>query len=129
MPADAVRTDDPPLTHLMSHRVTVAAPQEGLDALVRSMAGHGVRHLAVHDGTRCTGIVLAADVAAALVDRPGGTAADVQRPVPALEPTARRSDAARRMRATGVDAVLVTDGERLLGIVTATDLVRSLAVH
>ena len=40
--------------------------------------------------------------------------------------TARRSDAARRM-ANGADAVLVTRGDRLLGIVTAGDLIRSLA--
>ncbi len=48
------------------------------------------------------------------------------RPVEAMPITARRSDAARRM-ANGADAVLVTRGDRLLGIVTASDLIRSLA--
>jgi CBS domain-containing protein len=39
----------------------------------------------------------------------------------------RRSLAARAVLAGDVDAVVVTDGDRLVGIVTATDLVRSLA--
>ena len=37
------------------------------------------------------------------------------------------SDAARHMSTDVSDAVLVVDGDRVLGIVTATDLVRLLA--
>jgi CBS domain-containing protein len=33
------------------------------------------------------------------------------------------------MHAGGIDAVLISDGERLLGILTATDLIRSLATE
>ena len=39
----------------------------------------------------------------------------------------RRSAAARAVLAGDVDAVLVSDGGRLVGIVTTTDLARSLA--
>jgi CBS domain-containing protein len=46
--------------------------------------------------------------------------------VPALRLTDRRSAAAQQMHAAGTDAVLVTDGPRVLGIVTAVDLIRSL---
>ena len=45
----------------------------------------------------------------------------------AAAPGERRSAAARRMHAAGVDACLVADGERVLGIVTATDVLTSLA--
>jgi len=40
--------------------------------------------------------------------------------------TALRADAARRM-ANGAEAVLVTCGDRLLGIVTASDLIRTFS--
>jgi CBS domain-containing protein len=52
---------------------------------------------------------------------------ELTRPVEPLPMTARRSDAARRMQAEHADVVLVVDGARLVGIVTATDIVRSLA--
>jgi len=50
----------------------------------------------------------------------------VARPVEAMPTTALRADAARRM-ANGAEAVLVTCGDRLLGIVTASDLIRTFS--
>jgi CBS domain-containing protein len=55
------------------------------------------------------------------------TAAELRRPPLAVPPTAPASEAARLMSADSHDAVLVTDHERVLGLVTATDLVRLLA--
>lgn len=49
------------------------------------------------------------------------------RALPMVPANERRSTAARAMLAGDVDAVLVTDGSRLVGIITTTDLVRSLA--
>lgn len=125
--------DDPPVTGLMTQRIVAIVPEAELSVALRLMAARGVRHLPVLDGARCVGLVLDTDVARLLaVTRPEPgvpplRVRDVCRQVPALEPTARRSDAARGMHAGGIDAVLVGDGERLLGIVTATDLIRSLA--
>ncbi|MHA6783106.1 CBS domain-containing protein [Pseudonocardia saturnea] len=125
--------DDPPVTELMTHRIVAIVPEAELSVALRLMAAHGVRHLPVLDGARCVGLVLETDVARLLAGgrpEPGVPplrVADVCRQVHALEPTASRSDAARGMHAGGIDAVLVADGERLLGIVTATDLIRSLA--
>lgn len=125
--------DDPPVTALMTHRIVAITPDADLAVALRLMSAHGVRHLPVIDGTHCLGVLLETDVARLLAGvrpEPGVPAPRVGalcRLAPALEPTARLSDAARRMHAEGVDAVLVTDGERLLGIVTATDLIRSLA--
>jgi CBS domain-containing protein len=125
--------DDPPVTELMTHRIVAIVPEADLSVALRLMAARGVRHLPVLDGTRCVGLVLETDVARVLAGghpEPGVPplrVADVCRSTPAVEPTASRSAAARRMHAEGIDAVLVTDGERLVGIVTATDLIRSLA--
>jgi CBS domain-containing protein len=53
--------------------------------------------------------------------------AEVCRRVPVLTPQDRRTTAATRMRELGTDAAVVVDGDRLVGLVTATDIVRSLA--
>jgi CBS domain-containing protein len=42
-------------------------------------------------------------------------------------PRDRRSTAAARMYHLDVDAVVVMDGDRLVGIVTSSDVVRSIA--
>ncbi|WP_300007552.1 CBS domain-containing protein [Pseudonocardia sp.] len=131
-PPEAV-DDDPPLTAVMTRRIVAIVPDAELAVALRLMAARRVRQLPVLDGTRCLGVVLETDVARLLAARrpepgvPAQRVGELCRPVPALGPTARRSDAARRMHTEGTDVVLVTDGERLLGILTATDLIRSLA--
>ena len=98
------------------------------------MATSGFRHLPVVDRGRCIGVLVETDLVRCLaeVTRPfvakaAMTLRQLYRPAPELPPTARASDAARHMAADVADAVLVTDQGRLLGIVTATDLVRLLA--
>jgi FOG: CBS domain len=125
--------DDPLVTQFMSTRLVAIVPDASLVIALRLMAVQGVRHLPVLDGSRCVGLVLETDVVRGIAtgpDTPGRPPLLVGaqcRPVPTLRPHDRRSAAARRMYATGSDAVLVTDGDELLGIVTATDLIRSLA--
>jgi CBS domain-containing protein len=46
----------------------------------------------------------------------------------AVEPAVALADAARRMNARGVGAVLVLDGARLVGILTERDLLRAVAL-
>jgi CBS domain-containing protein len=54
--------------------------------------------------------------------------ADVMtRDLPTVEPNSSIRDAARQMRARGVRALPVCQGERLVGIVTDWDLARALA--
>lgn len=126
--------DDPLVTRLMTHRVVGIVPEADPMVALRLMATAGLRHLPVLAGGRCIGIVREVDVLRSLAEHPvstldGPTApvGELCRPVPRLDTTDRRSTAAMRMHADGVDAALVTDGDRLLGIVTATDLIRSLA--
>jgi CBS domain-containing protein len=125
--------EDPLLTHLMTTRVVAITADAPCSTALRLMAATGVRHLPVLDGNRCCGVVFEIDLArfASSAWSPLIHATlcvgDLTRPAAPLPVTARRSDAARRMQEEHGDAVLVSDQGRLVGIVTATDLVRSLA--
>lgn len=126
------RDDDPAVTVVMTTRIVGITADATLSTALRLMALGGVRHLPVFDHGRCCGILLESDVAKHLL---GGDAAersaqpvvDLVRPVSSVTVAARRSDVARSMQSAGIDAVLVTDHDRTVGIVTASDLIRSLA--
>ncbi|GAA0934251.1 HPP family protein [Pseudonocardia zijingensis] len=128
-----VRDDDPLVTTLMSRRVVGITADVDLSTALRLMAAGRVRHLPVFDGKRCLGLLLETDVVDDLLaagvpaDRSRGTVGPLVRPAPTVPATARRSDVARCMRDEGLDAVLVVDEGRPVGIATVTDLVRSLA--
>jgi CBS domain-containing protein len=131
-----VLDDDPLVTSVMTVDVVAIAAEARLPTALRLMAADGVRHLPVVDRGRCLGMLLETDLIRCLAQAPGPIAAaaavtlavtELCRSAPELPPTARVSDAARRMSLDASDAVLVTDHGRVLGIVTATDLVRMLA--
>lgn len=129
--------DDPPITEVMTTHLVGITADTPVGTALRLMASTGVRHLPVLDGSVCRGIVVEADLVRFVAggqDPPAHRAALlvelVARAADPLPLPARRSDAARRMHAENTDVVLVTERGRLVGIVTATDLVRSLAgVH
>jgi CBS domain-containing protein len=126
--------DDPVLTTVMTSDVETLPADARIPTALHLMATTGVRHVPVVDRGWCRGVLVETDLVRSLASA-GRTAAavavltanDLERPATRLPPTARVSDAARLMSRSGSDAVLVTDGGRLLGIVTATDLVRLLA--
>ena len=124
--------DDPPLRDLLTGRLVGVTLDADLGVAARLLADLGVRHLPAMVGEQCYGLVFEHDVLGELV-RPtsmGGKpvlVADLYRRVPELRPTDRRSRAAQRMTQTGLDAVIVADHDALLGVVTATDLIGSLA--
>ena len=126
--------DDPLLASVMTRDVVAIDCEARLPTALQVMATTGVRHLPVVERGRCLGVLVETDLIRRLTEggRPFLTAAtltlrQLHRPAVELPPTARVSDAARRMSADVSDAVLVTDHGRVLGIVTATDLVRLLA--
>ncbi|MBV9315302.1 MAG: CBS domain-containing protein [Pseudonocardia sp.] len=125
--------DDPPLSSLMTRRLVGITPDASLGVALRLMATAEVRHLPVIDGGRCLGIVTEADVVRAVAagqlacPGPPVPVAVLCRKAPTLDPHDGRGIAAGHMHTTGIDAVLITDDTRLIGIVTATDIVRSLA--
>jgi CBS domain-containing protein len=119
--------DDPRIGGLMTPRVVAITPDSPLRTALGLMAGHDVRHLPVLAGTRCLGVVGETDLVHAVAVGGPPLVGPLARPVHALPATARRSEAARAMLAAGTDAVLVAEHGRIVGIVTATDLLVSLA--
>ena len=123
--------DDPRITSLMTSRLIGIVPDAPVDIALRRMVDDGTRHLPVMAGNRCLGMIGETDLVRAMTYQPPGAApvlvGDVCRPVAELGPADRRSDCARLMAEAGTDVVVVVDGTRVLGIVTATDIVRSLA--
>jgi CBS domain-containing protein len=119
----------------MSGKVVGIVPDAPLPTAMHLMADAGFRHLPVIDGPDCVGMLLESDVIERLAEGRGSLiAAPVvwvgqicRRPAVTMPLSNRRSDAAQRMVSSGIDAVLVTARGRIVGIVTAADLVRSLA--
>jgi len=128
-----VADDDPFVASLMTTPVVAIVPDAPLAVALRLLTSRRVRHLPVVDGSRCLGVLLDTDIAHLLAYSPRPTnvpslyVADVCRTAPEVHPRDRRSTAAARMRDSNVDFALVMDGDRLVGIVTSTDLVRSIA--
>lgn len=121
--------DDPPLSALMTRRLLGITPDADVLVALRLLTEASVRHLPVLKGRRCLGLIFEHDIVRCLAEgrlRGDVAVAELCRPVPALRPTDQRCAAAVHMRASGLDAVLVTEGQRLIGLVTATDLIRSL---
>lgn len=125
--------DDPLVASLMTTPVVAIDPGAPLTVALRLLATRRVRHLPVVDGTRCIGIILDTDIAHLLAYMPSPMsvpplyAADLCTAAPVVHPRDRRSTAAGRMRDANVDAALVMDGDQLVGIITGTDLVQSIA--
>jgi len=129
-PSEAL-DDDPRLAGLLTDRLVAITPDTAPLVAAEVMSTSHVRHLPVLDGDRCLGVLVEPDLVRALAmpafDRDRlAPVARLCRRVEVLGPEDRRSAAAVAMYRTGVDAVLVVEHERLIGIVTATDLVRSL---
>jgi CBS domain-containing protein len=123
--------DDPVITGLMTRNIVAIVPEATVMTALQIMAASGVRHLPVFTGPLCIGLLLETDAlhGELVTANPRLTVRDVYRIAPTVSPTDRRSTAAQRMHDAAIDAALVTDGNRLLGIVTATDLIRSLTPH
>lgn len=118
---------------LMTTRIVAITPDAPVSTALNLMASAGVRHLPVLHSLDWCGVLQEIDVLRHLVAGPASPAdraatpiAQLTRPAPSLPASARRSDVARCMDAD-TDAVLVTGPNGLVGIVTSTDLVRSLA--
>ena len=125
-------SDDPPVTDVMSRHLVGITPDAPVATALRLMARTGLRHLLVMGGQKCLGMLAEIDLlrcmaqGGALTSGCWQVVGEIARPVEVMPGTARRSDAARRM-ANGAEAVLVASGDHLLGIVTTSDLIRSLA--
>lgn len=113
---------------IMQSRVITATPRTGVAEALGILRTRGVRHLVIVDGDTLVGIVSDRDVkqAGALDERLGQwTVGEIMtRRVITIEPSAPVEDAAQLMLAERISALPVTQGDRLVGIVTETDIVR-----
>jgi CBS domain-containing protein len=116
---------------VMTPDVLGIVPTAPLEVALRMMVEAGVRHLPVVDGDRCVGLLHESDVLWRLwttEDRRAPLVAAVVR-TPPLSVNAGDTvhTAAGRMTGAKTDAVLVLDAGRLVGIITATDILRLVA--
>ncbi|MEJ3652589.1 hemolysin family protein [Actinomycetes bacterium KLBMP 9759] len=117
----ALDLDVAPLREIARPRSEIVGVAPDADAArIREAArASGHLRLVVADGpARPVGVVHVRD---ALVAAPGTTAADLMRPLPTLEAGTPIHDALRLMRERRNHAVLVAEGDVLLGLVTMQD--------
>jgi acetoin utilization protein AcuB len=130
---------------MQAHPVT-ATPETRLPQLVRLLQRRGFRHLPVVDGGKLVGIISDRDVkqsTASAASTAGGRERDrlleeltagqiMARAVVTIGPMMGVDEAARLMATRKISALPVTEGDRLVGIVTETDVlqlfVRALGV-
>lgn len=135
------------LRDIMTRDPVAASPEMTLRECVNLLTSQHVSGLPVVAGRRVVGVVSASDVlslAAIATPEPvpagrddewprrdvldAHTVGEVMTPVPcALPPDADVTAAADFMRREGIHRLLVVDGDRLAGIVSALDVVRAVA--
>jgi CBS domain-containing protein len=122
------------VTTIMTSPVVCIDGSTLLGEALQIMVRRGLRHLAVADASRrCVGVLSDRTVAAAWAVNPaslrGRSVVTILDPTPAiLDTTARVLQAARLMRTTPTDAVVIVDAAgTAAGIVTGSDLVALLA--
>ena len=104
-----------------------------IDALaaLRIMQANQIRHLPVLAAGSCIGLLSETDLLFGLLTRTRGplptTGELCHRPPPTVDDRSSRAQAAQIMGDSGSDALVVFAGKRVVGVLTAVDLVRSLA--
>jgi acetoin utilization protein AcuB len=120
----------------ISHtNLVTVSPSASLGDVLHLLNRKGVRHVLVVEGARVVGIISDRDIKTELALSAGvelggqaRTARQMMTPEPiAIAPTAAVQDAARRMLSARVSALPVVQDDRLVGIVTETDLLRVLS--
>lgn len=118
---------------VMQRGVVVVSPDTELSEAMRLLQRRGIRHLPVLDQGNLVGIISDRDLKAALASgamTPGGagsgacpTAREIMtRAVVTIAPMFPVEEAARIMVTRKISALPVTEGDRLIGIVTETDV-------
>ena len=114
------------LQDLMKQSVETIAPVESADAASERMRQRRIRHLVVMDGRRVAGVLSQRDIGDAGA-RAGRTVADVMSsPAVTGDPRMTVRQAANLMRGRTLGCLPVLEKEKLVGIVTITDLLELL---
>jgi len=116
---------------IMTEAIVSAVPEESILSVTQRMSEHNISCIAVMDGERALGILTERDVlkgvAAGCEDFVGATVAErMSSPVISVPPDLSALEAGTLMESRGIKRLLVVRGERLVGIVTQTNITRSL---
>ena len=114
---------------VMSERVQTVPPGYSAEEAFQVMRIRGVHHLAVVDGNRLVGLLSDRDAGSrrGAAVRQRRTVADLMTPhVVAVTPATTVRQAANLMRGRSIGSLIVSDGGRIVGIVTVSDLLEVL---
>jgi CBS domain-containing protein len=110
---------------VMSKGVVSVAPKTTISVARETLHTDEINHLVVVDGKRIVGVIAAKDLDRAGDEQPIENA--MTRDVVTIEPDATLRHAAGVLRGRDIGCLPVVDGERLVGIVTTSDLLTALA--
>lgn len=118
---------------LMTSTSVAADPEMEAITALRVMDDRHLTHLPVVEHNRCVGLAYRVDLYAGLAavgwTRPVPLGRLCRRPPPVVDRTTVRQAAAVVMIEQQTDALVVLDEENVVGVLTAVDLVRSLATY
>src|SRR5688572_12980668 len=117
------------LRDIMRTRVVTIGPAETADAAWTRMRRRGIRHLVVMEGTRLAGVISERDLGGreGIRLREGRAVGDLMTDrVSSAGPDTSLGDAAGQMREQLIGSLPVLEDDRLVGIVTATDVFDAL---
>jgi CBS domain-containing protein len=120
---------------IMQRNVTTMREDEALALARQLMLWRGIRHLPVMRAGRLVGILSERDLLSRVGSEPGhlgieGSVADAMKgPVETIGPMASLADAAAKMSVKKLGCLPVVHEEELLGIVTSSDLLGSIAQY
>lgn len=117
------------LDQIMTHRVVTIAPDDSASAAWTRMRRRGIRHLVVLDDDHLIGVVSERDLGGrggAAMRRGRTVRKFMTRNVVSAEPETSVREAADLMRQRLIGSLPVIEGDRLVGIVTATDVFDAL---
>jgi len=117
------------LRDIMRTRVVTIDPAETAEAAWTRMRRRGIRHLVVMEGTRLAGVISERDLGGRIGAglREGRAVRDLMsQRVTSADPETTLDDAAGQMRTHLIGSLPVLDDDRLVGIVTATDVFDAL---
>lgn len=124
--------DDRPVRDVMTHHVLGISPKTGVDVGLQVMVGAGIHHLPVIAHGRCIGLLYESNIvwrmsAWPFAERSPDAAAMARTPAPVVSASQPVSQAAAAMFECNGDAVVISDQEQVVGILTTADLVALLA--
>jgi acetoin utilization protein AcuB len=115
------------LSQVMKKRVESVSPGETAEAAWTRMRARRIRHLVVMDAGHVVGVVSDRDLAGSGALRKAETVGDVMSvPVATGYPEMTLRQAANQLRGRSIGCLPVLEDDRLVGIVTTTDLLELL---